>query len=72
MILGVFAQALEVVMCLLVERATLHSTDPQAMCPNKARFPQLKLTTIEDFGGWTTAQATHFKDGGVFDQITAP
>jgi sulfate/thiosulfate transport system substrate-binding protein len=35
-------------------------------------FPQLKLTTIEDFGGWTTAQATHFKDGGVFDQITAP
>lgn len=31
---------------------------------------QLKLFTIaEVFGGWTQAQATHFNDGGVFDQI---
>jgi sulfate/thiosulfate transport system substrate-binding protein len=35
-------------------------------------FPQLRRTTIEDFGGWTTARATHFKAGGVFDQPTAP
>jgi sulfate/thiosulfate-binding protein len=33
------------------------------------RFPQLKLASIADFGGWPSAQATHFKDGGVFDQI---
>ena len=33
-------------------------------------FPALKLFTIDDvFGGWTKAQATHFSDGGVFDQI---
>ena len=33
-------------------------------------FPKLKLFTIDDtFGGWTKAQATHFADGGVFDQI---
>ncbi len=33
-------------------------------------FPQLELVTIDsDFGGWTTAQKTHFADGGVFDQI---
>ena len=34
------------------------------------KFPKLKLFTIDDtFGGWTKAQATHFADGGVFDQI---
>lgn len=29
----------------------------------------INLVTINDFGGWTKAQATHFADGGVFDQI---
>jgi sulfate/thiosulfate-binding protein len=34
------------------------------------QFPPLKLFTIaEVFGGWNQAQATHFADGGVFDQI---
>jgi sulfate/thiosulfate transport system substrate-binding protein len=37
-----------------------------------ASFPQLKLATIADFGGWAQAQGTHFKDGGVFDQLSAP
>jgi sulfate/thiosulfate transport system substrate-binding protein len=33
-------------------------------------FPQLSLFTIDEaFGGWTKAQATHFADGGTFDQI---
>lgn len=32
-------------------------------------FPVLKLSTIEDFGGWKTAQKKHFDDGGVFDKI---
>jgi sulfate/thiosulfate transport system substrate-binding protein len=35
------------------------------------RFPQLKLVSIADFGGWSEAQRTHFTDGGVFDQISA-
>jgi len=31
---------------------------------------KVNLFTIDDvFGGWTKAQATHFNDGGVFDQI---
>jgi sulfate/thiosulfate-binding protein len=35
-----------------------------------ARFPKLDLITVAGtFGGWTKAQATHFADGGVFDQI---
>jgi len=36
-----------------------------------ARFPEVSLFTIDEvFGGWQRAQAEHFKDGGVFDQIT--
>ncbi|HYD45601.1 MAG TPA: sulfate ABC transporter substrate-binding protein [Phenylobacterium sp.] len=34
-----------------------------------AKFPQLQLVTIADFGGWKAAQTKHFADGGVFDQI---
>jgi sulfate/thiosulfate-binding protein len=34
------------------------------------RFPKLDLVTVDGtFGGWKKAQATHFADGGVFDQI---
>ncbi len=29
----------------------------------------INLVTIADFGGWDSAQATHFADGGVFDEI---
>jgi sulfate/thiosulfate-binding protein len=36
-------------------------------------FPKLKLFTVQEvFGGWQKAQATHFADGGVFDQIYQP
>lgn len=35
-----------------------------------ARFPTLKLITIDDvFGGWKKAQPLHFGDGGEFDKI---
>lgn len=37
-----------------------------------ARFPKIQLFTIERFGGWAKAQATHFADGGIFDQIYVP
>ena len=38
-----------------------------------AKFPKLKLYTVDDsFGGWTKAQKTHFADGGVFDSIYQP
>ncbi|GEN08084.1 sulfate transport system substrate-binding protein [Myxococcus fulvus] len=38
-----------------------------------ARFPKLKLFTIDEvFGGWRKAQAAHFDDGGVFDRIYVP
>jgi len=47
--------------------------DPGVLAKYKTRFPALALATIDgDFGGWAKAQATHFADGGVFDQIYQP
>jgi sulfate transport system substrate-binding protein len=38
-----------------------------------SKFPVLELVEIEkDFGGWKQAQAKHFAEGGIFDQIYAP
>ncbi len=35
-----------------------------------AKFPKIKLFTIQDvFGGWAKAQQTHFANGAIFDQI---
>ena len=42
----------------------------QVAARHKARFPNVKLFTIDrNFGGWRRAQASHFNDGGLFDQI---
>jgi len=48
-------------------------TAPEHADPgDRERFPELELITVEGvFGGWRKAQATHFADGGVFDQIVA-
>jgi sulfate/thiosulfate transport system substrate-binding protein len=43
--------------------------DPEVAARYAARFPQLKLATIADFGGWEQAQREHFAEGGIFDQI---
>jgi sulfate/thiosulfate-binding protein len=38
-----------------------------------ARLKDLELAKVDDaFGGWAAAQAKHFDDGGVFDQIYKP
>jgi sulfate transport system substrate-binding protein len=45
-------------------------TDPKAQAKYAKQFPPIKLFNINEvFGGWATAQKTHFADGGVFDQI---
>ena len=47
--------------------------DPAILAAHAADFPSIPLYTIDDvFGGWQKAQATHFSDGGVFDQIYKP
>jgi sulfate/thiosulfate-binding protein len=38
-----------------------------------AQFPKINLVTIDEvFGGWKKAQAVHFADGALFDQIYQP
>ena len=38
-----------------------------------AQFAKITLVTIDDtFGGWQKAQAKHFADGGIFDEIYQP
>ena len=29
----------------------------------------MKLKTIQDFGGWDSVSAKHFANGGIFDEI---
>ena len=46
--------------------------NPQVLAKYRTQFPNIPLATVDgDFGGWEKAQATHFADKGVFDQITA-
>ena len=48
-------------------------TEPQfAAADDIARFPKIQMFGIDKFGGWKEAQAVHFGDGGVFDQIYKP
>ncbi|MGD9509459.1 MAG: sulfate ABC transporter substrate-binding protein [Geminicoccaceae bacterium] len=48
-------------------------TDTKGVPPGDlARFAKVDLFGIDRFGGWKEAQATHFADGGVFDQIYKP
>ncbi len=44
--------------------------DPAVAAKYAARFPQLRLITVDGaFGGWQKAQKEHFADGGIFDRI---
>jgi sulfate transport system substrate-binding protein len=47
--------------------------NPEALAKYGRQFPKVNFFTIDDtFGGWRKAQAKHFADGGVFDQIYKP
>jgi len=53
----------------IIARHYYRPRDPQVAARYAARFPSLELVTIADFGGWATAQQTHFADGGTFDRV---
>ncbi|MBV9316790.1 MAG: sulfate ABC transporter substrate-binding protein, partial [Gammaproteobacteria bacterium] len=55
----------------IIARHYYRPRDQEVAARYAQQFPQLKLATIADFGGWANAQRTHFSDGGVFDQISA-
>ena len=57
----------------IIGRNWYRPRNPEAVAKYAANFPKIPLVTIDDtFGGWKTAQAAHFSDGGVFDRIYKP
>jgi sulfate/thiosulfate transport system substrate-binding protein len=56
----------------IIARHFYRPRDPEVAARYAASFPELKLVTIAEFGGWAAVQQKHFSDGGVFDQIYAP
>ena len=45
---------------------------PAVAARHAGGFPKLELVTIDaEFGGWKTANAKHFADGGEFDRLVA-
>jgi sulfate transport system substrate-binding protein len=58
------------------ETAARHFYRPRSeavAAKHAAQFPKVSLLTIDEvFGGWAKAHATHFADGGLFDQIYQP
>ncbi|MGI4857720.1 MAG: sulfate ABC transporter substrate-binding protein [Janthinobacterium lividum] len=47
----------------------LRPRDPRVMQRHQTTFPAITTFTVDQvFGGWDTAQKTHFADGGTFDR----
>ncbi|MGH8446220.1 MAG: sulfate ABC transporter substrate-binding protein [Solimonas sp.] len=56
----------------IAARNDLRPVDEAILKKNADRFPAVKTFTVDEaFGGWPKTQATHFADGGLFDQIYA-
>jgi sulfate/thiosulfate transport system substrate-binding protein len=53
----------------IVAKDYFRPRDPAVAKEYEGRYPKIQLLTINDFGGWQKAQATHFNDHGVFDSI---
>jgi sulfate transport system substrate-binding protein len=57
----------------IAARSFYRPRDPRVAAKYSDRFPKIELVTVDAvFGGWQKAQAVHFADGGVFDQIYMP
>jgi sulfate/thiosulfate-binding protein len=55
----------------IIARNYYRPRDPTVAAKYANDYPQLKLFTIADFGGWLKVQKEHFAEGGIFDQIYA-
>ena len=54
----------------IIARDFYRPRDPAVAAKYAASFKPLQMFTIDrNFGGWSRAQAAHFADGGIFDQI---
>ena len=56
----------------LAAKYNFRPRDAKAAAKYAAKFPKIKLFTIDNvFGGWAKAQKTHFINGAIYDQIVA-
>jgi sulfate transport system substrate-binding protein len=53
----------------MIARFYFRPVDADILAKHQNDFPSLAMLTIRDFGGWKAAQAKHFADGGIFDQV---
>ena len=54
----------------IIARNYFRPRDGEVAARYKSQFQNVPLFTIDrNFGGWDKAQALHFNDGGLFDQI---
>ena len=56
----------------IIAKHHLRPRNAEVLAQNATKFPTLEMMTIADFGGWSAAQAKHFADGGLFDQVYHP
>ncbi len=56
----------------IAARNYFRARDPAVAAQYAERYPALPLATVQDFGGWDSAQTTYFADGGMFDRIFTP
>ena len=56
----------------IAARNYFRARDPAVAAQYAERYPALPLATIQDFGGWDSAQTAYFADGGMFDRIFTP
>ena len=56
----------------IAARNYFRARDPAVAAQYAERYPTLPLATVQDFGGWASAQATYFADSGMFDRIFTP
>ena len=51
--------------------AAKHHFRPRTPVPGAPAFAAVRLFTVDEiFGGWESAQAKHFAEGAIFDQLT--
>lgn len=53
----------------LAAKHFLRPVNPEVLQRYRKIFPEVRTLSIDDFGGWQKAQAKHFSDGGLFDQL---
>jgi sulfate/thiosulfate-binding protein len=57
----------------LIGKHHYRPSDPTVLARYKDKFTEVRLLGIDEkFGGWKEAQAKHFADGAIFDQIYQP